>query len=72
VFPHEAADVAMQAIKDGVARVKMTWQEAFDKAKLDIDASRGLTRSMMDTGFIKAPPMEMIQSSLDWAIDQVK
>jgi malate dehydrogenase (oxaloacetate-decarboxylating) len=72
VFPQEAADVAMQAIKDGVARVKMTWQEAFDKAKQDIDHARGLTRSMMDNGFIKAPPMEMIQSSLDWAIEQVK
>jgi malate dehydrogenase (oxaloacetate-decarboxylating) len=72
VFPHEAADVAMQAIKDGVARVKMTWQEAFDKAKADIDYARGLTRSMMDNGFIKMPPIEMIQSSLDWAIEQVK
>jgi len=28
-FPYEAADVAMQAIKDGVARVKMTREEAF-------------------------------------------
>ena len=72
VFPHEAADVAMQAIKDGVARVNMTWQEAYDKASKDIESSRGLTRSMMDTGFIKMPPMEMIQSALDWAIDQVK
>jgi len=72
VFPNEAADVAMQAIKDGVARVKMTWQEAFDKAKADIDHARGLTRSMMDNGFIKMPPMEMIQSSLDWAISEIK
>ena len=72
VFPHEAADVAMQAIKDGVARVKMTWQEAFDKAQGDIEHDRALTRSMMDNGFIKQPPMEMIQSSLDWAVDQIK
>jgi len=33
VFPQEAADVAMQAIKDGIARVEMTWDEAFNKAK---------------------------------------
>ena len=72
VFPHEAADVAMQAIKDGVARVTMTWQEAFDKAKNDIDYSRGLTHSMTDNGFIKMPPMEMIQSSLDWAIAEIR
>jgi malate dehydrogenase (oxaloacetate-decarboxylating) len=72
VFPKEAADVAMQAIKDGVARVKMTWQEAFDKARIDIDTARGLTRSMTDTGFIKMPPMEMIQLSLDWAIAEMR
>jgi malate dehydrogenase (oxaloacetate-decarboxylating) len=72
VFPQEAADVAMQAIKDGVARVKLTWQEAFDKAKFDIDHCRALTHSMMDNGFIKMPPMEMIQSSLDWAIEEMR
>jgi malate dehydrogenase (oxaloacetate-decarboxylating) len=72
VFPNEAADVAMQAIKDGVARVKMTWQEAYDKAKNDIDYSRGLTHSMTENGFIKKPPMEMIQSSLDWAIAEIR
>ena len=32
VFPQEAADVAMQAIKDGVARINITWEEAFQKA----------------------------------------
>ena len=72
VFAQEAADVAMQAIKDGVARIKMTWKEAYDKASKDIEHDRALTRSLMDTGFIKEPPMEMIQKSLDWAIDQMK
>ncbi|MCX6243958.1 MAG: NADP-dependent malic enzyme [Bacteroidetes bacterium] len=72
VFPQEAADVAMQAIKDGVARVNMTWQEAFDKAKQDIDHARSLTKSLMDNGFIAPPPMEMIQSALDWTIEEIK
>lgn len=72
VFPHEAADVAMQAIKDGVARIQMTREEAFQKAKKDIDHARGLTRSLMDNGFIEMPPMEMIQKALAYAIDQVK
>jgi malate dehydrogenase (oxaloacetate-decarboxylating) len=72
VFPHEAADVAMQAIKDGVARVTMTWQEAFDKAKHDIDYARNLTRSMMDNGFIENPPMEMVQAALDWTISEIE
>ena len=72
VFPHEAADVAMQAIKDGVARVSMTWEEAFQKAKKDIDHARGLTRSLMDKGFIEMPPDDMIDRALNYAISQVK
>lgn len=72
VFPHEAADVAIQAIKDGVARINMTWEEAFNKAKKDIEHARGLTRSLMEKEFIESPPAEMIQNALKFAIDQVK
>ena len=72
VFPNESADVAMQAIKDGVARIKMTWEEAFQRAKKDIEYSRELTKSMMDNGFIQQPPIEMIKSALDWAIQKVQ
>ena len=71
VFPEEAADVAMQAIKDGVARVQMTREEAFAKAKADIDYSRSLTKSLTDNGFIPAPKQEMLQDALDWAVKQI-
>ncbi len=71
VFPQEAADVAMQAIKDGVARVKMTWDEAFNKAKEDIDYARGLTDKLTKDGYIKTAPQEMIQEALNWAVEQV-
>lgn len=71
VFPEEAADVAMQAIADGVARINITREAAYNKAKTDIDYSRGLTKMLVDTDYIKAPPQEMVQSSLDWAIKQV-
>jgi malate dehydrogenase (oxaloacetate-decarboxylating) len=72
VFAVEAADVAMQAIKDGVARLEMTWQEAYDKAKADIDYSRGMTKLVMDNGYIDTPPDEMLQDAISWAIDEVK
>ncbi|MCX6285940.1 MAG: NADP-dependent malic enzyme [Bacteroidetes bacterium] len=72
VFPHEAADVAMQAIADGVARITMTWEEAFEKAKKDIEHSRSMTRSLMDNGFIEMPPIAMIKDALSWAVEQVK
>jgi len=71
VFPHESADVAMQAIKDGVARIQLTRDEVFAKAKHDIDYSRNMTKALMDQGFIEAPPLEMIKSALNWAIAQV-
>jgi malate dehydrogenase (oxaloacetate-decarboxylating) len=71
VFPIEAADVAVQAMKDGVARVQMTWQEAYEKAKKDIVYSRSITQSLMDTGFIQSPDESMLQDALDWAISQV-
>jgi len=71
VFSEEAADVAMQAIKDGVARVQLTREEAYNRAKKDIDYSRNLTKSLIDTGFIQAPQQEMLQKAMDWAITQV-
>jgi len=71
VFPHEAADVAMQAIKDGVARIEISRQEAYDKAEEDIQYSRSMAKSLLDEGFIKHPPQDMLQEAMDWAIKQV-
>ncbi len=72
VFPVESADVAMQAIEDGVARIKMTWEEAFEFAKRDIQESRDMTGLLVDKGFIKNPPQEMLDEAVNWAIEQVK
>lgn len=71
VFPYEAADVAMQAIEDGVARVTMTREEAYNKAEKDITYSRSLTDSLIENGFIKKPPEELIQEAIDFAIKSV-
>lgn len=72
VFPTEAADVAMAAIKDGVARIEMTWQEAFDKAEFDIKQARELTACLSANGFVREVPDEMIQDSLKAACDAVR
>ncbi len=72
VFPHEAADVAMQAIEDGVARIFLTSEEAYETAQRDIDEARSVTQNLIDQGFIKMPPKEMLDEALQWAIDQVK
>ncbi|MBS4013719.1 MAG: NADP-dependent malic enzyme [Bacteroidetes bacterium] len=72
VFPYEAAEVAMQAIKDGVARLNMTWQEAFDVAKKDIEHARNTAKLLVDNGIIPAPPKDMLSNALKKAIDAVK
>jgi len=72
VFPTEARDVAMQAIKDGVARVKMTADEAFAKAEADIKEARHIVHQMMEMGLIKRPPLELIEAAVKRAVAQVK
>lgn len=72
VFPVEAADVAMQAIKDGVARKTVTWDEAYQIAKRDIDYSRAMTKSLCDNGFVADPPTEMLEEALVYTVKQIE
>lgn len=72
VFPREARDVAMQAIKDGVARVEMSAEEVYKKAEADIREANDLTNKLMEMGFIKEPPIHLLENALQRAIDQVK
>ncbi|MHC6202662.1 NAD(P)-dependent malic enzyme [Breznakiellaceae bacterium SP9] len=71
VFAVEAADVAQQAIKEGVARVKLSWDEVYQKAKADIAAARSLTEDMMKLGHIKEPPAQLLEAALAKAISAV-
>ena len=71
VFPEEAADVAMQAIEDGVARRVITREQAVDEARADIMEARDLVHKLMEEGFIKEPPEELIEESLKLAVDSV-
>jgi malate dehydrogenase (oxaloacetate-decarboxylating) len=52
VFPREAVAVALKAQEQGVARLKLSRQEIFDRADFMIRRSRGLTAKMMDDGYI--------------------
>jgi malate dehydrogenase (oxaloacetate-decarboxylating) len=72
VFPVEAADVAMQAIKDGVARINVTWDEAFAIAQKDISYSRGLTQHLMDENYIEMVPQKLLDDALEIAIKTVR
>jgi len=71
VFPYEAADVAMQAIEEGVARIEMTRDEAYAKAEADITYSRSLVDNLVKADFIKEPPAQIIQEALEFAVKEV-
>jgi len=53
VFPREAVAVALKAQEQGVARLKLSRQELYDRADYMISRSRNLTKTMMEDGFIK-------------------
>jgi malate dehydrogenase (oxaloacetate-decarboxylating) len=72
VFPFEAADVACQAVKEGLARVEISHEEAYALAEKGIQESRELVKMMLDEGFIKTPPQSMLQSAFEWAVKEVK
>jgi len=55
VFPREAAAVGLKAIEQGVARKILSREELLKMAADKITRARGLTRTMMDTGFIEIP-----------------
>jgi malate dehydrogenase (oxaloacetate-decarboxylating) len=72
VFAVEAADVSQQAIKDGVARINLSWDEVYNRAKADIAAARALVADMKKSGHIKEPPAEMLEKALKDAIEATK
>lgn len=71
VFPAVARDVAMQAIKDGVARVEMSAEEVYKKAEDDIKQANALFTHLMEEGYIEKPPMGLIEDALKRALEQV-
>ncbi|MDD5308497.1 MAG: NADP-dependent malic enzyme [Deltaproteobacteria bacterium] len=55
VFPREAVAVGQMAIKQGVAQVKLTPDEAFKKAETMIKRARAQLECLQDNGFIPLP-----------------
>lgn len=58
VFPREATAVGMKAIEQGVARIKLSKDELFEKASATIRKAREETQTLMEEGFIPLPPKE--------------
>jgi malate dehydrogenase (oxaloacetate-decarboxylating) len=58
VFPREAAAVATKAIEQGIAKIQLTYDEAFETATRLIKRSRAQTEVMMREGFIAEAPID--------------
>jgi malate dehydrogenase (oxaloacetate-decarboxylating) len=58
VFPREAVACALESIKEGVARIKPSRQELWDRAVQVIKNARESTKLLMEKGLIKPMPSE--------------
>jgi malate dehydrogenase (oxaloacetate-decarboxylating) len=58
VYPREAVACALKSIEQGVARVKPSRQELYERAKAIIQNARESVKALMKQGLIKQPPPE--------------
>lgn len=72
LFPTVAADVAMQAIEEGIALKKRSWQEVYDLAKKDIDETHAIVEYFEQAGFIKEFPEEMIRKVMSDVCEEIR
>ena len=72
LFAEEAADVAMEAIKNGVARIILTRDEVYNRTLADIREARATMELLMEKNFIKKPDIKLIEDAAKKAIDAVK
>lgn len=71
VFSETAAEVARQAVTEGVARRVLSPERVLEKARKDIADAHAALELLMTSGLIPPPPEAMIQRCLDAAIAAV-
>ncbi len=59
VFPREAVAVALKAMEQGIARVKLSKQELWDRASKIIKETREMTQLLMKENYIPMPPKDL-------------
>ncbi len=72
MFAEEAADVAMTAIKNGVARTILDRDTVYTRTLHDIQEARDMIGTLMKAGFIKPPDVSMLQAAVDKAVALVR
>jgi malate dehydrogenase (oxaloacetate-decarboxylating) len=71
VFAREAADVAMEAVKEGLARLNRGWDDVYRQAKADIAAARSLAEEMKKRGYIREPPLDLLNEVLRQTLAEI-
>jgi malate dehydrogenase (oxaloacetate-decarboxylating) len=71
VFAEEAADVAMTAIKNGVARITPDRAHVYNQTLHDIQEARAMIDALMKQNFIEAPGAELLQAAVEKAVAAV-
>jgi len=72
VFAHVAADVAAQAVKEGLARLPMSREEVYESTLRQINSTRELCFKMMEEGHIPSPPQKLLQDVFDACLADFK
>jgi malate dehydrogenase (oxaloacetate-decarboxylating) len=72
MFAEVAADVAMTAIKNGVARITPDRKTVYTQTLKDITDARAAIDLLIKNDFIKTPPIEMLEDAVRKAIAAVK
>ena len=72
VFAEEAADVAMMAIKNSVARINVEREHVHKQTLADIKEARAAIDLLMKHDFIRTPDMQFLETAVRKAVDAVK
>jgi len=72
IYPRQAADVAMQAVREGLAQRPLSHDEVYRKAEADIMEARRTVQTLMDNGLIQPPPAELLEKALRETIAEVE
>ncbi len=72
VFPAVAAEVAMQAIKEGHAKICLTKEEVYQQTKNDIEQTHQMIDVLSRQGLIKPMDMQLVEKALQEAITEMR
>lgn len=71
LFPVVAADVAMQAVKEGIARNPKTRDEVYQQAKQDIEETHATIHALQEKNLVKPINQAIVNEALEWAIQKI-